>query len=227
MPVHNEDIARVSGEMADLLEIEEANPFRVCAYRNAARTTRGLDRKRLLAQMEAIDILNEKLKEITLLKGIEADILEDGRIVLCRLDLVIGAVHTLLHLPRQKQTERILRAMDSRCFTLLAHPSGRLLQEREACDVDMERIIDQARARGCFLELNSQPMRLDLNDGYCRLAKERGVLLGINSDAHRESDFDNLRFGVAQGRRGRLEKQDVLNTCPLSELRTLLRRTMG
>jgi DNA polymerase (family 10) len=142
------------------------------------------------------------------------------------LDLVIGAVHSRLHLPRQQQTERILRAMDRPYFHILAHPTGRLIQERAPYDVDMPRIIRQARQRGCFLELNAHPDRLDLLDTYCQLAKEEGVLISINSDAHSVLDFNNLRFGVGQARRGWLEKDDVLNTRALHILRTLLRRML-
>jgi DNA polymerase (family 10) len=93
--------------------------------------------------------------------------------------------------------------------------------------LDMEKIIAKASERGCFLELNASPKRLDLIDIYCRLAKERGVLIAINTDAHRTSDFDNLCFGIGQARRGWLEKNDVLNTRPLAELRKLLKQTMG
>ncbi len=191
----------------------------------------GLDQRRLLQQMEQIDELNETLRGITLLKGIEVDILEDGRLdlpdaVLGRLDLVIGAVHSKFHLSRARQTRRILRAMDHPHFTLLAHPSGHLLLERAPYDVDMPRIIRHARERGCFLELNAHPMRLDLLDSYCMLAREEGVLISINSDAHSTMDFDNLAYGVGQARRGWLEKKDVLNTRPLEVLRGLLKRTM-
>jgi DNA polymerase (family 10) len=192
----------------------------------------GLDADRLLAQVDEIDRLNEGLRGITVLKGSEVDILEDGCLdlpdaVLARLDLVIGAVHSHFSLSRQKQTDRILRAMDRPSFTLLAHPSGRLLDERDAYDVDMPRIVRHARERGCFLELDSQPQRLDLTDVYCRMAKEEGVLVSINSDAHSPDGLANLVFGVAQARRGWLEKGDVLNTRGLRELRALLRRTMG
>jgi DNA polymerase (family 10) len=191
----------------------------------------GLDSKRLLVEMEEIERLNATLSGITLLKGIEVDILEDGKLdlpddILRRLDLVIGAVHSHLHLSRQRQTERILRAMDRPHFTILAHPTGRLLQEREPYDVDLPRIIRQAHNRGCFLELNAHPERLDLLDTYCQLAKEEGVLVSINSDAHSVLDFHNLRFGIGQARRGWLEKDDVLNTRPLPELRRLLKRTL-
>ncbi|MBI3302845.1 MAG: PHP domain-containing protein, partial [Deltaproteobacteria bacterium] len=191
----------------------------------------GLDAARLLAEIDEIDRLNVTLSGITLLKGIEVDILEDGRLdlpdhILGRLDLVIGAVHSHLHLPRQKQTERILRAMERPYFHILAHPTGRLIQEREPYDVDMSRIIRQARSRGCFLELNAHPERMDLLDTYCQLAKEEGVLVSINSDAHSVLDFNNLRFGMGQARRGWLEKDDVLNTRPLHALWPLLRRAL-
>lgn len=189
----------------------------------------GLDATRLLAEIDEIDRLNATLSDITLLKGIEVDILEDGKLdlpdnILARLDLVIGAVHSRLHLSRQKQTERILRAMERPYLHILAHPTGRLIQERAPYDVDMPRIIRQARSYGCFLELNAHPERMDLLDTYCQLAKEEGVLVSINSDAHSVFDFNNLRFGVGQARRGWLEKDDVLNTRPLHALQPLLRR---
>jgi len=192
----------------------------------------GLDEKRLAQQIEHIDKLNEKLSGITILKGIEVDILEDGRLdlpdsVLGQLDLVIGAVHSQFRLPRAKQTRRILRAMESKYFTLLAHPSGRLLESRAPYELDMEAVIAAARERGCYLELNSQPQRLDLIDSHCRLAKQQGVLIGINSDGHRTADFELLAGGVSQARRGWLEKGDVLNTRPLGALRKLLKATMG
>jgi DNA polymerase (family 10) len=191
----------------------------------------GLDPQRLLQQCDEIDRLNGEGLGITLLKGIEVDILEDGSLdlpddVLGRLDLVVGAVHSRFDLSRARQTERILRAMDHPHFTLLAHPTGRLIEEREPYDVDMPRILRHARERGCFLELNAHPERLDLIDSHCRMAREAGVLVSINSDAHSTFDFANLRYGVGQARRGWLEKADVLNTRTLATLRPLLARTL-
>ncbi|HEY5995016.1 MAG TPA: DNA polymerase/3'-5' exonuclease PolX [Gallionellaceae bacterium] len=191
----------------------------------------GLDAGRLARQCDEIERLNQELKGITLLKGIEVDILEDGSLdlpddVLGRLDLVVGAVHSKFELSRAKQTERILRAMEHPHFTILAHPTGRLIEQRDPYDVDMARIIRAASGRGCFLELNAQPDRLDLLDTHCLMAKEQGVLISIASDAHSTLDLLNLRYGIGQARRGWLEKKDVLNTRPLAELRKLIRRTM-
>jgi DNA polymerase (family 10) len=187
----------------------------------------GLDPRRLAEQCDAIDRLNETRDGIVLLKGIEVDILEDGSLdlpdsSLKQLDLVIGAVHSRFELTRARQTERILRAMDNPYFTLLAHPTGRMIEERAPYDVDMLRIIRHAKQRGCFLELNAHPERLDLLDTHCRMAREEGVLVAINSDAHSRDDFANLRYGVGQARRGWLAAADVLNTRPLAELTRLL-----
>ena len=188
---------------------------------------RGLDARRLAEQGERIDRLNETLQGLVLLKGIEVDILEDGSLdlpdtALAPLDIVIGAVHSHFELSRARQTERILRAMDHRCFTLLAHPTGRLIGSRAPYDVDMARVIRHAGQRGCFLELNAQPDRLDLTDTHCMMAKEAGVRVSVDSDAHSREDLSHLRFGIGQARRGWLAAADVLNTRPLPELRRLL-----
>jgi len=192
---------------------------------------RGLDARRLARQCESIDALNERLKGITLLKGIEADILEDGTLALpddalASLDLVVGAVHSHFGLSRRKQTDRLLRAIGGPHFSILAHPAARLIGERMPVDFDLERVIEACAARGCFLELNSQPQRLDLEDTACQLAVEHGVAVSIASDAHRPDDFALLASGVTEARRGWLEPGDVLNTRPLAALRDLLRRTM-
>jgi DNA polymerase (family X) len=212
-----------------------SNGFEYLAITEHSRrltVTHGLDTLRLARQCDEIDQLNDTLKGITLLKSIEVDILEDGNLdlpdsALAQLDLVVGAVHSNFNLSRAKQTERILRAMQHPHFTLLAHPTGRLLQRRAPYDVDMLRIIRAAKNRGCFLELNAHPERLDLLDTYCQMAKEEGVLVSINSDAHSIYDFSNLHYGIGQARRGWLEKCNVLNTRALSELRILINRTMS
>jgi DNA polymerase (family X) len=185
----------------------------------------GLDPARLREQIDEIG--RTQTAGIALLKGVEVDILEDGTLdlpdsLLAELDVVIAAVHSKFNLTRARQTERILRALDHPLVTMLAHPSGRLIDAREAYDVDMLRIIRKAAARRRFLELNAHPERLDLLDTHCRMAKDEGVLVAINSDAHSMQQFDNLKYGVGQARRGWLEKKDVLNALPLRELRRLL-----
>ena len=217
-------------EMVDAARERGLEYIAITEHSRRLAVAHGLDVKRLRQQMEEIDKLNATLKGMTVLKGIEVDILEDGSLdlpddVLGELDLVIGAVHSQFKLQRAKQTRRILKAMDHPHFTILAHPSGRLIDQREPYDVDMLKIIRHARERGCFLELNAQPERLDLLDFHCQLAKEEGVRVAINSDAHSIRDLDNLKYGVGQARRGWLEKDDVLNTRPLRQLQILFKRT--
>lgn len=188
----------------------------------------GLDPARLRRQGEEIDRLNRRLRGITLLKGIEVEILEDGTLdlpdeALAGLDVVVGAVHSHFDLPREAQTRRLLRALAHRHFTVLAHPGARLIGQRAPIDFDLGAVIAAAVRRGCALELNAQPQRMDLDEVGCREARSRGVPIGIASDAHAAADFDHLRFGVGQARRGWLEKRDVLNTRSLRELRALLR----
>lgn len=191
--------------------------------------TNGLDPVRLAEQGEAIDRLNEELDDLTLLKGSEVDIREDGSLALPddaleRLEVVIGAVHSHFELSREAQTERIIRAMDNPHLRILGHPTGRLIGERPPYDVDVPRLIEAARERGVILEINAQPQRLDLDDVYAKAAKEAGVLIAISTDAHHVGQLDYMRLGVLQARRGWLEPQDVINTRPLKELRALLLR---
>ncbi len=220
--------------LREMAQAARARGFQYLAITEHSRrltVAHGLDPHGLRKQMAEIDRLNAELDGITILKGIEVDILEDGRLdlpdeVLAECDLVVGAVHSKFNLPRAKQTARILKAMDHPHFTILAHPSGRLIDTREPYDVDMLRIVRHARERGCFLELNAHPERLDLLDIHCQLAKDEGVLVAICSDAHRVQDFDNLIYGVGQARRGWLGPDDILNTRPLKALRALLKRTI-
>jgi DNA polymerase (family 10) len=195
---------------------------------HARHGARSVDAEVLARQADEIDHLNEELAGLTILKGVEVDILEDGSLdlpdaALERLDYVIASVHEHYDLPRAQQTERMLRAMDHPCVSLLGHPTGRLLMQRAPYDVDVERIIRHAKHCGCALELDAQPARLDLNDSYCRMARDEGVLVAIDADAHSTRDFDDLRYGIGQARRGWLEKRDVLNTRPLAQLRAFFR----
>ncbi|MDW9250510.1 DNA polymerase/3'-5' exonuclease PolX [Burkholderia cepacia] len=186
----------------------------------------------LARQLDEIDRLNASFDDFVLLKGVEAGILEDGSLdvpdtLLGRLDLVVGAVRDGFELSRDAQTARVLRAMDQPHFTILAHPTGRVLGERDACELDVARVIAHAAARRCFVELDAQPRRLDLPDIWCREAAKAGVPVAIGSDACSTDELDNLAYGVDQARRGWLTRPDVLNTRTLAQLRPLLARTMG
>ncbi|MFA5941485.1 MAG: DNA polymerase/3'-5' exonuclease PolX [Sinimarinibacterium sp.] len=192
------------------------------------RIAHGLDEKRLLRQMNEIDALNERLKGITLLKGVEVDILEDGRLdlpdrVLARLDLVVGAVHSHFGLSRRQQTRRLQRALAHPHMHVLAHPGCRLINEREPIDIDMAAVIAAAAQHGRWLELNAQTQRMDLAERDCEQARTQGVLISIASDAHGPRDFQWLHYGVGQARRAGLGAADVVNTRPLAALRRLLR----
>ena len=191
--------------------------------------TGGADEKKLLKQMAAIDKINQSLKGITLLKGAEVNINKDGTLdiedeVLAKLDVVGVAVHSHFNLPRREMTERIQRAMRNPHADILFHPTGRVIQKREAYDVDMDAIIKTAKETGTILEIDAYPDRLDLKDEHVRKAVKGGVKLVIDSDAHSVSHIRFLEFGVAQARRGWAEKSDVINTRPLKEFLRCLKR---
>ncbi len=190
---------------------------------------KGLDEKRLREQMELIDRLNEDLEGITLLKGIECDILEDGTMdlpdsVLKELDLVLGAVHYKFNLSKKEQTRRVIRAMKNRYFKIFAHPTGRIIGHRNAYELDISEIFKAAKNEGVYLEINAQPERLDLDDIYAKAAKDEGIGLCINTDAHDTMSLDFMQYGVNQARRGWIEKSDLLNTLPLTKLKKVLKK---
>jgi len=189
----------------------------------------GLDAKGLAKANKAVDKLNAKLKGITLLKSIECDILADGSLdlpdaVLAECDLVIASVHYNSKMSKEKQTERVIRALDNRHVNIFGHPTGRLINERPAYEIDLERVMKAAVERGCVLELNAHPDRLDLNDVHCQMAKKMGLKIAVSTDAHSLDDLKLMRFGIGQARRGWIEPADVVNTRPLPELRKLLKR---
>jgi len=188
----------------------------------------GLDPARLSRQIREVDKINGKLDGFTILKGIEVDILEDGRLdlpdtSLAKLDVVVASVHSYFDLSRQAQTNRIITAMQNRHVSIIGHPTGRLIGEREPYDVDLDRLTTAAHELGCGLEVNAEPDRLDLNDIHIHAAKTKGAKLAISTDAHSINALAYMRFGVDQARRGWLTADDVINTRPLAELRKLLK----
>jgi DNA polymerase (family 10) len=217
--------------LEEMVEAARARGYAYLAITEHSRRmtmTRGLDAGGLRRRNREIDRLNARLKGFTVLKGIEVDILEDGSLdlpddVLAELDVVVAAVHSRFTLPQGRQTERIVRALEHPLVRILAHPSGRLIGERDAYAVDIERVVAAAAGGGRILELDAHPQRLDLDDVHCRLAKEHGVKVAISTDAHAVEHLDFMRYGVSQARRGWLEASDVVNTLGLGALRRLLR----
>ncbi len=213
--------------MARAAEAQGLNYLAVSDHSRRLTVAHGLDPVRLAKQCAEVEKVNARLGGIELLTGIEVDVLEDGSLdlpeaALQALDVVIAAVHSKFNLTRAAQTRRILAALDHPNVRILAHPLGRLIDRREPYEVDMLAVIRKCKARGVALELNAHPERLDLTDLHCRMAKDEGAWVSINSDAHREHEFDHLDFGIGQARRGWLEKADVINTRPLRELRAWL-----
>ncbi len=218
--------------IAEMAAAAKARGYEYLAITDHSRhvsVAHGLDPGRLSQQIDEIDRVGAGLHGLTLLKGCEVDILADGRLdlpddILSRLDLVVAAVHYKFDLPRDEQTSRIIRSMDNPLVSIIAHPTGRLIGEREPYDVDVEKLISAAAERGCHLEINAGPDRLDLDDVHAHAAKDAGVKLVISSDAHSPASLGWMRFGIDQARRGWLEAKDVINTRPLAQLRKLLRR---
>ncbi len=216
-------------EMATAAKEKGYDYFAITDHSKRVTVANGMDEKRLLKQLEEIDRLNEKIKGFRVLKSVEVDILKDGTLdladeVLEKLDIVICSIHYNFKLSRQAQTRRVLKAMEHPCFHILAHPTGRMLGKREPYEIDLEKVIDAAKENRCYLEINAQPDRLDLNDVYAGMAKEKGVKLAISTDAHTISDLDLMRFGVGQARRAWLQKEDILNTHSWEELKKMLKK---
>ncbi len=186
-------------------------------HSKAAHYAGGLSLEAVAHQHEEIDRLNASLEGIRVLKGIEADILADGRLdyhdtVLDRFEYVIGSIHSRFKMQGAAMTERVLRALDDPRLTILAHPTGRLLLSRDPYDLDLDAVMEKAAARGVALELNADPHRLDLDWRYCRVAMQRGVTISIGPDAHSVGDLDYMAIGVRLARKAWLEAGDVLNS---------------
>jgi DNA polymerase (family X) len=227
--VSNEDIVgelhahSTSSDGANSIE-EMANAAREHGYEyigisdhsQSLKIARGLPEDELWEQIRLIDKLNEQLNGIRVLKSSEVDILLDGSLdypedLLKELDYTVCSIHSRFGLGKAEQTDRILRAMDNRYFNILGHATGRLLLKRPGYEIDVERVIEYARATGCFFEINSSPDRLDLSAENARLVRDAGVRVAITTDAHSIHDFRYLQYGIDQARRAGFSKEMILN----------------
>jgi DNA polymerase (family 10) len=191
--------------------------------------SKGLDETRALEHAARIRALNGRFEGLTLLAGIECDILADGTLdladdCLAQLDVVIASVHSHYSQGQAHTTERILRALECPWVDVLGHPLSRRLLQREPLQVNFDRIVSGAVSRGVALEINCQPDRLDLGDAFARSAHQRGAMIVISTDAHSTMALGNMRWGVQVARRAWLTPDAVLNTRPVAEMRQLLRR---
>jgi DNA polymerase (family 10) len=198
-------------------------------HSRALAMANGLDETRALAQARAVRDLSSRLDGITVLAGIECDIRPDGTMdladdCLAELDLVIASIHSAFNQDEAQMTDRLLRAIACPWVDAIGHPTGRLILKREPYRFDVDRVFAAAAAAGVALEINSQVDRLDLDDSHARLARDRGVKLLIDSDAHSPAALGVLRWGATIARRAWLEPDDVLNTRPVDAFRAMLRR---
>lgn len=198
-------------------------------HSQSARYAGGLTLEKLKRQWEEVAQVNEETEGFHLFKGTESDILADGSLdydetILKQFDFVIASVHSHFSMPLEEMTQRVIKALRNPYTTILGHPTGRLLLAREPYAIDMIRIIDEASRSGVAIELNAHPYRLDIDWRLCKYAKEKGVKIAINPDAHQEEGLKDTYFGVGIARKGWLEAGDILNTMTLEEMEDFLKR---
>lgn len=193
-------------------------------HSQSLKIANGLSPKRLLEQIEIVRRLNKKLSGLALLTGSEVDILSDGSLdfednLLKKLDFVVASVHSGFKQSKEQITRRIVKAMQNKYVNLIGHPTGRLLGERNAYEVDFDEVFKTAKATNTALEINSYPQRLDLNYTHARRAHEMGAMLAVDTDSHTHDQFDNLEYGVATARRAWCKKENILNCLDLTEFK--------
>jgi DNA polymerase (family 10) len=217
------DGAHTIRQMAEAAKKRGYKYIAITDHSQSLKFAGGLVEERLKKQIELIQKLNQELKDFTILSGIEVDIKSDDSLdfsdeILSKLDVVIAAIHSGFKQESKVITERIIKAMQNKLVSIIAHPTGRLIGYRESYQVDINKIMDVAAETGTILEINAYPERLDLNDVYCRMAKDRRVQLAIETDAHSIDGLEFMNLGVDVARRGWLEEKDIINTLPLDKL---------
>jgi DNA polymerase (family 10) len=197
-------------------------------HSKAVRVAGGLDEKKLAKHLKAIERANGRISGIRILPGVEVDILADGTLdlkdeILKECQVVLASVHSRFNMEEKEMTRRIVRAIRNRNVRILAHPTGRLILEREPYKVNLKEVIQAAIDHGVVLEINAYPDRLDLRDVDARMAKEMGAKLAISTDAHSTMQLELMKFGVFTARRGWIEAPDVMNTLPFEKMQKSLR----
>ncbi|MFH1656222.1 MAG: DNA polymerase/3'-5' exonuclease PolX [Candidatus Nealsonbacteria bacterium] len=214
-------------EMADMAQELGYDYIGISDHTKFLRIENGLNEKQLEQQRKEIDKINSKFQskgsKFRILQGAETNILNDGSIdikdsALKKLDYVITGVHSNMKMSKSKMTERIIKAIKNPYINILAHPTGRVLKKRGEYQIDMDKILETAKSTKTILEINSSPDRLDLKDVNIRKAKEMGIKMIINTDAHDKNRLKIIEFGISQARRGWAEPKDIINTQPLSTL---------
>lgn len=211
-------------EMADAAKRMGFSYIGISDHSRSAFYANGLKEDDIKRQIEEIDEYNLRSKDFKILKGIESDILPDGSLdydedILSLFDFVIASIHSNMNMSRDKMTDRLINVLKNRYTTILGHMTARILLAREACEMDIYRIIDTAAKKNKIIEINSDPQRLDLDWRYIRYAKERGVKFAINPDAHSIEGLNNIAYGLGIARKGWLEAKDVVNCMNITELR--------
>ncbi len=219
-------------ELAKAAQITGYEYIGIADHTKFLRIEHGLDEKQLARQRKEIDKLNEGFRVkglgFRVLQGCETNVLNDGSVdikdeALAKLDYVIAGIHSNFKMPEEKMTERMINAMKNPNIDIISHPTGRILKKRDEYQIDFDKILRAAKEYGVILEINSYPERLDLNDQNIRRAKEAGVKMVINTDAHHKAQLRFIEFGIAQARRGWAKREDIINTYPIEKMLSFLK----
>jgi DNA polymerase (family 10) len=213
-------LAQMTVYCKDTLNLEYLG---MCDHSKSAFYANGLNEQRIFAQHKEIDALNETLAPFKIFKGIESDILNDGSLdysddILKTFDFVVASVHSNLRMDEEKATARLIKAIENPYTTILGHPTGRLLLSRKGYPIDYAKVIDACAANHVVIEINANPLRLDLDWRWHRYALNKGVLLSVNPDAHRMEGFRDMHYGIYIGRKGGLQAKQCLNAFTLAEI---------
>ncbi len=218
-----------TAEMVEAAARKKYSYVALTDHSKSLKVANGLDEKRLQKHIAEIRSVAKKFSTLHVLAGSEVDILPDGRLdyrdeVLKQLDIVVGGVHSRFKSSKKEMTDRLLKALDNKYLAILAHPCGRLINQREQYQFDFDKVVEKAIERGVALEINAFPSRLDLHDTLIRSVVERGGKLCINTDSHLADHLSFMQYGLGQARRGWARSQDIINTWTWQKFEKFLSR---